>query len=268
MMTNDDGFRAEGLHLLHERVARWADVIVVAPESEQSGTSHSLSLHRPLRLRLVREGVYALDGTPADCVYFALNSGTRALPRSPDMVISGMNHGTNLGIDVFYSGTVGGAREGALRGIPSLATSADLAADRPAAAELASAVAQRLCEASAGMKDKLASPLGGDHDPMTFLFNLNVPAGAGPWPLRATVLGARLYEESVVSFTDPRGREYVWIGGKSYSHRLVAGSDTEAYDAGAASLTPLALELTASAMLSSAAEVVASLAGQHPAVLR
>ena len=105
-------------------------MVLLAPETEQSASSHSLSLHRPLRLRAVEPGVFALDGTPADCVYVALHAGERVLPRRPDLVVSGINHGMNLGQDAFYSGTVAAAREGALRGIPAVATSAH-AARRP-----------------------------------------------------------------------------------------------------------------------------------------
>src|ERR1700736_4722146 len=101
-----------------------AEVIVAAPENEQSASSHALSLHRPMRLRKVEEGGFALDGPPADCVYVALHADTRVVPRRPDLVVSGINHGMNLGQDVFYSGTVAAAREAALRGIPAVATSA------------------------------------------------------------------------------------------------------------------------------------------------
>src|SRR5262245_14658184 len=129
LLSNDDGYRARGLRTLAGALGVIGDVIVCAPESEQSTTSHSLTLTRPLRLRQVENGIFAVDGTPADCVYVALNGGTRVLPRMPDVVVSGMNHGLNLATDVFYSGTVAAAREGALRGIPAVATSADPGAD-------------------------------------------------------------------------------------------------------------------------------------------
>jgi 5'-nucleotidase len=236
LLTNDDGHLASGIQRLREALSRWADVIVVAPETEQSATSHSLSLHRPLRLRDVEPGLYALDGTPADCVYVAIHSIGRALPRRPDMVVSGLNHGVNLGADVFYSGTVGGAREGALRGIVSLAASADIASDQLAAAAFASDFAKALLDhANARPAPERGRPL---------LWNFNVPPGNGPWPLRRTVIGSRLYEDQVVFARDPRGREYLWIGGSSHSHEQVPGSDTEAHDAGFASVTPLVLDLT------------------------
>ena len=126
-----------GLNVLRVALREAVDVVVCAPETEQSATSHSLSLSRPLRLGSHGEGVFSVDGTPADCVYVALNSGSRLLPRAPDLVVSGLNHGLNLGTDVFYSGTVAAAREGALRGYPALAVSAARDCDFVAAAAVA-----------------------------------------------------------------------------------------------------------------------------------
>src|ERR1043165_7163100 len=136
LLSNDDGYRARRLRTLAAALAEIGDVVVCAPESEQSTTSHSLTLTRPLRLRQVEKGIFAVDGTPADCVYVALNGGIRVLPRMPDIVVSGLNHGLNLATDVFYSGTVAAAREGALRGIPAVATSADGGADMDQAAKI------------------------------------------------------------------------------------------------------------------------------------
>ena len=116
LLANDDGYLSPGLTMLREALLEAFDVVVVAPESEQSAASHALSLHRPLRLREVSRGVFALDGTPADCVYVALHSMGRVLPRAPAAVVSGINLGLNLGQDVFYSGTVAAAREGAPAG--------------------------------------------------------------------------------------------------------------------------------------------------------
>ena len=150
LLSNDDGYAAAGLLAMREALATFADVVVCAPELNQSATSHSLSLHRSLRLRTVEEGMFSLDGTPADCVYVALNSRGRVLPRRPDLCVSGLNHGLNLGMDVFYSGTVAAAREAALRGIPSLATSADHGADRKAAAALSATLVRELWERMPG----------------------------------------------------------------------------------------------------------------------
>jgi 5'-nucleotidase len=231
LLSNDDGYAAPGLIAVHDALAANADVVVCAPESNQSATSHSLSLHRVLRLRQATPGVFALDGTPADCIYVALHAGTRILPRRPDLVVSGMNHGLNLGSDVFYSGTVAAAREGALRGIPAIALSADLGAARTAAAALGAELAFALHRAS-GQLTRRPTPL----------LNVNIPAG-NRWTVRATRIGSRLYTEDVVFRDDPRGREYLWIGGAGVRHDHVPGSDTEAFDEGVVSVTPLTLDL-------------------------
>jgi 5'-nucleotidase len=248
-LSNDDGVTAPNLVALREALASFADVIVCAPEINQSATSHSLSLHRILRLRHVGAGLFALDGTPADCVYVALHAGTRVLPRRPDFVVSGMNHGLNLGVDVFYSGTVAAAREAALRGIPSIAVSADHGAERDAAARLGAKLARATWE---GFRERAVSS---NEAPQALreatlassrqgpLLNVNIPPGDA-WRVRATCIGARLYAEDVDFRTDPRGHEYLWIGGAgTVRHDHVPGSDTEAYDEGVASVTPLTLDL-------------------------
>ncbi|MDP9033627.1 MAG: 5'/3'-nucleotidase SurE [Myxococcota bacterium] len=231
LLSNDDGYGSLGLEALRRALAARAEVIVVAPEGEQSASSHSLSLHRPLRLRAAGAGVFAIDGTPADCVYVALHAGTRVLPRRPDLVVSGINHGMNLGQDSFYSGTIAAAREGALRKIPAIATSAHPSLDLGATAELCARIAFAL----------LAMP-----NARAPLLNVNVPPG---WTgeVRATRLGARIYEEVVDFRFDPRGREYLWLGGPGVRHERDPGTDTDAYDDGAASITPLVLDLTATA---------------------
>lgn len=229
LLSNDDGYASAGLLAMRDALQAHADVLVLAPETEQSASSHSLSLHRPLRLRQVQRGVFALDGTPADCVYVALHAKTRVLPRWPDLVVSGINHGMNLGQDAFYSGTVAAAREGALRGIPAIATSAHARADLSAVAALCARIAVDLLARCPFAR----APL----------LNVNVPAG---WKgeVRATRLGARIYEELVDFRADPRGKEYLWLGGPGVRHERDAGTDTDAYDDGAASITPLVLDLT------------------------
>lgn len=249
LLSNDDGVTAPNLLALRDALAEHADVVVCAPEVNQSATSHSLSLHRILRTRKVAPGIMAIDGTPADCVYVALHSGTRILPRRPDLCVSGMNHGLNLGIDVFYSGTVAAAREAALRGIPSVAISADGGADRVAAARLGARLSLAALQSFAAV-DGRATPL----------LNINIPPG-NAWPVRATRLGSRLYVEDVDYRHDPRGREYLWLGGAgAVRHDHVPGSDTEAYDAGAASVTPLSLDLWAADQAVLAAAVAAGAA--------
>jgi 5'-nucleotidase len=241
LLSNDDGVFAPNLLALREALATWADVVVCAPEANQSATSHSLTLNRILRLRQVKDGIFSVDGTPADCVYVALHAARRVLSRRPDLVVSGMNHGLNLGVDVFYSGTVAAAREAAIRGLPAIAISADRDAGRAEAAALGSKQATLAAHAK--------NPGRG------LLLNVNVPPGKA-WPVRATVIGKRLYSEDVDFRLDPRGNEYLWIGGAGVRHDQAPGSDTEAYDAGAVGVTPLTLDLTAA----SGAEVAAFVA--------
>jgi 5'-nucleotidase len=228
LLSNDDGHASPGIRAMRDALSAAADVVVLAPENEQSASSHALSLHRPLRLRSVEPNIFALDGTPADCVYVALHAGARVLPRRPDLVVSGINHGMNLGQDAFYSGTVAAAREGALRGIPAVASSAHPSVELAAVARLTMRIALELLAAAASH---------------AVLLNLNVPP---KWNggVQATRLGARIYEEIVDFRRDPRGREYLWVGGPGVRHERDQGTDTDAYDDGIASITPLLLDLT------------------------
>lgn len=231
LLANDDGYASEGIQVLGRTLESWADVVICAPDTEQSASSHSLSLYRPLRLTQHAERVFSVDGTPADCVYVALYA-EGVLPRPPDLVVSGMNHGLNLGVDVFYSGTVAAAREGALRGYVALAVSAAQEVNFEAAAREASRIARGL----------MAIGMQGPR-----LFNVNFPAGDA-WPVRATRLGRRVYGGGVLARSDPRGRPYFWIGGSEVVHESAPGSDTEAYDEGVVGVTPLALDLWSSAL--------------------
>ena len=246
LLANDDGFRASGLNALRAALLPHADIIVCAPDAEQSASSHSLSLHRPLRLSEHGNGIFSIDGTPADCVYTAFFAGARILPRRPDLVLSGLNHGANLGDDVFYSGTVAAAREGALRGVPALTLSSGATdeADRAAAAQEAANIALALFR---------AQPTG------PLLLNVNIPPKRGAWRYRSTRLGGRFYTDEVEFRKDPRGREYLWLGGPGVEHRPLAGSDTEAYDAGEIGLTPLVLDLWAKDAAQHSEQVVAKL---------
>jgi 5'-nucleotidase len=230
LISNDDGFRSLGLLRLREALATMADVVVCAPYAEQSATSHAISLTTPLRLREHEPGVFSVDGTPADSVYVALCAHGRVLPRRPDLVVSGINHGLNLAGDVFYSGTVAAAREAALRGIRGLALSAGPDADFEGAARCALGLVQ------AFLSEPLPKPDAG------VLLNVNFPAG-DHWAVRATRLGQRSYEESAEFRRDPRGGEYLWLGGALATHGESAGSDTEAYDQGVVGVTPLSLEM-------------------------
>jgi 5'-nucleotidase len=173
-------------------------------------------------------------------VYIALNAGKRLLPRRPDIVVSGLNHGLNLGTDVFYSGTVAAAREGALRGLPALAVSASHETDYAAASRVARQLVQSTLRAAPGR---------------ALLLNVNFPPGSS-WPIQRTCLGMRVYEDSVDFRHDPRGAEYLWIGGPGAEHRPVPGSDTDAYDAGIVSVTPLVLDLYSLGEAETTGEVV------------
>lgn len=227
LLSNDDGYTSAGIRALRTALETFADVVICAPETEQSAASHALSLNKPLRLRNVEPGLFAVDGTPADCVYVAIHSN-RVLPRKPDVVVSGINHGLNLGQDVFYSGTVAAAREGALRGVPAIASSAHPKANFEDVARLTAKLAEVVVGLQRGE--------GG------LLLSMNFPR---TWTqVRATRLGARMYEEICDFRKDPRGREYLWIGGPSVQHAHGPGTDTEAYDEGVVSITPLMLDAT------------------------
>ncbi|MCB9591900.1 MAG: 5'/3'-nucleotidase SurE [Sandaracinaceae bacterium] len=233
LLSNDDGVEARGLHALREALLPLGDVFVVAPRTEQSAGSHSLTLSRPLRHRTHEANVHSVDGTPADCIYVALYRD-RLLPRRPDLVVSGINHGYNLGTDVHYSGTVAAAREAALRGIPSIAFSLARPGGR---LEVAAVHARALVERA------LVAPgdIEGERGP---LLNVNFPPGDTYRGTRATRLGKRVYSDEVDVRLDPRGNEYYWIGGPKAHHEPIEGADTEAVDAGYVSITPLLLDPT------------------------
>jgi 5'-nucleotidase len=249
LLSNDDGYASPGIRAARDALsAAGAHVVTVAPESEQSASSHALSLHRPLRLRAVSEGVFALDGTPADCVYLALHAGTRVLPRRPDLVVSGINHGMNLGQDAFYSGTIAAAREAALRGIPALAASAHPSVELGRSAELTARVALALFRSARARG---------------LLLNLNIPP-AWNGALRVARLGSRIYDEITDFRVDPRQREYVWLGGPGVRHESDPGTDTDAYDEAVASVTPLLLDLTSPTDIPLASSIVEDSASSAP----
>ncbi len=234
LLSNDDGVHASGLRALAAAFPG-DEVWVVAPDREQSASSHSISLHRPLRLHEVGPRRFSVDGTPTDAVYMALNHVMRG--KRPDLVISGVNHGPNLGNDVLYSGTVAAAREGALLGVNAIAIS--LASPTPPfafehAAAFAAALARRM----------VAHP-----PPAPTLLNVNVPPGPVKG-YRFARLGRRTYGQEVVEKLDPRGRRYYWIGSEA-SWEDVPNSDcTTVFEEGLVSVTPLHLDTTHDALLS------------------
>ncbi len=244
LISNDDGYASEGLRALVDAVSPLGEVWVVAPEAEQSASSHAISIHRPLRIRQVRpEGIrpgtserwYAIDGTPTDCSYIAINHLMK--DARPTLMLSGINHGPNLADDVTYSGTVAAAMEASILGVPAIAFSL---VSRGGTMDFAPAArfAHRLAEAA------LAQSL-----PSNLLLNVNVPGGVEPTSYAVTRLGKHSYGFEVVEKVDPRGRKYYWIGGNEYQHEDIPGSDCNAVlREGIVSVTPLHLALTANEM--------------------
>lgn len=230
LLTNDDGFRAAGIERLRKALADLGRVVMVAPEREQSAAGHALTLTSPLRINWVDENTISVDGTPTDCVLLAMRG---LLDRKPDLLVSGINHGPNLGDDVTYSGTVAAAFEGTLLGLPSVAMSVAAWQDCnfDAAARFAPAIARQV----------LAHGL-----PNGTLLNVNVPSLAPEKisGVRITRLGKRLYRDAVVKKTDPRGRDYYWIGGKAPIWFPGEETDFEAVEQAMISVTPLHLDLT------------------------
>jgi 5'-nucleotidase len=229
LVSNDDGVYSEGIVALTEALGVVGEVVVVAPDRERSAVSHSLTLHRPLRVQEIGRGRYAVDGTPTDCVNLAVNG---ILPRRPALVASGINKGANLGDDVTYSGTVSAAMEGTLLGIPSLAVS--LIGQPPYDFTIAATFAQRL----AGWV--VARGL-----PADTLLNVNVPEdGGGRHGFALTRMGRRRYGDAIVEKVDPRGKKYYWIGGEELQLVDEEGTDFHAVSQGLISITPIHLDLT------------------------
>lgn len=230
LLSNDDGYRAEGLRALMDGIADLAEVTVVAPDRNRSGASNSLTLDTPLRIERVERGVYYVNGTPSDCVHVAI---TGLLDEEPDMVISGINHGANLGDDVLYSGTVAAAIEGRFLGLPALAFS--LVGDEGGHFETGVTVARKLLEQMA------ADPL-----PRDTILNINIPDL--PWSevggFEVTRLGFRHKSEPVVKAVDPKGRPIYWIGPAGGGADAGPGTDFHAVAAGKVSVTPIKIDLT------------------------
>jgi 5'-nucleotidase len=230
LVTNDDGIFAPALKRLKEALAPLGRVVIVAPDRDQSATSHSLTLHRPFRIHQHEADVYSVDGTPTDCVVTACHG---VLEGPPGLVVSGINHGPNMGEDVFYSGTVAAAIEGTLQGSPAIAASlvtreaSDFVQESGFVARLAREVLQR------GL-------------PRRQLLNVNLPHRA--WGdvagVRVTRLGSRTYQDTLVRKVDPRGRDYYWIGGQDAVWEADEGTDFHAVHHGYVSVTPLRLDLT------------------------
>jgi len=248
LVTNDDGYRSAGIRALADVLAPLGEVTIVAPVEEASAIGHALTLRRPLRLEMIGERVFAVDGTPTDCVNIAVTQIYRGLP---DLVVSGINKGWNLGDDVTYSGTVAGALEAALLGVSGIAVSLratrgdyDFGPAAEAAAVMAEAVLRR--------------PL-----PARVLLNINVPKGR-PKGYRATVQAKRNHITSVAERLDPKGRSYYWIEEGQDEWEPHDRSDYQAVRDGYVSLTPLHPDLTAHHALAALEE----LSFEHEAKVR
>ncbi len=225
LVTNDDGVDAGGILALAEAVAPIGDIWVVAPDRNQSAMSHALTLGTPLRVKKHSEQVFACSGTPTDCVFMGV---LHLLPRPPDVVVSGINHGPNLGDDVSYSGTVSAALEAAIMGIPGLAFSHVALGgwDFRDGERFARQLTERV------LKEGL---------PSRSYLNVNFPAvpRGQTTGVEVTTLGHRFYEDSIVEAKDPRGRPYFWIGGSGYDFTDIPGSDCSAVHEGRVSITAL-----------------------------
>ena len=230
LVSNDDGYLSPGIALLAQRLAALGEVVVVAPERDRSGASNSLTLDRPLLVRLAANGFRYVNGTPTDCVHLAL---TGLLDAPPDVVVSGINFGANMGDDTIYSGTVAAATEGFLFGIPSIAVS--LASKAGRHFETAAAVAVQMVERLT--RAPLSAPL---------LLNVNVPDISPPelGGIEATRLGRRHKAEPVVKMRTPRGETAYWIGAAGGEQDAGPGTDFHAVAAGRVSVTPLQVDLS------------------------
>ena len=230
LVSNDDGVHADGIRVLSAALSALADVVVVAPDRNHSGASHSLTLENPLRVEtMAHNGFMAVKGTPTDCVHLAVNELLKPLP---DMVVSGINHGANLGDDVIYSGTVAAATEGRHLGLPAMAVSLVGSEHFASAAHYACLLVQGL----------MRNPLPADQ-----ILNVNVPdlPLAQIKGIRVTRLGCRHPAEAVIVEQDPRGRPIYWIGPPGATQDAGEGTDFAAIEAGFVSITPLQVDMTA-----------------------
>ncbi len=230
LLSNDDGYHAEGLAVLAREVSLLAETVIVAPDRNQSGSSHSLTLDAPLRVSKTKDGIHYVSGTPTDCVHLAI---TGLLEVEPDMVVAGINHGANLGDDVLYSGTVAAAIEGRFLGLPAIAVS--LVGDAPVHFDTA---AKAVCTLIRRLENH---PL-----PADTILNVNVPdcPYADLRGFQATRLGFRHRAEPVVKSMDPKGHPIYWVGPAGASQDSGPGTDFNAVREGYVSVTPIQTDLT------------------------
>jgi len=230
LVTNDDGFFSKGIQTLAEVLQELGEVYIVAPDRDRSAVSHALTMHRPLKVDLIKEKCFSVNGTPTDCVVVGVK---KLLPREPDLLVSGINKGANLGEDVTYSGTVSAAIEGTILNVPSFAIS--LVGERPFRYETASHFALRI--AKFVLEKKL---------PTDTLLNVNVPNKALQEikGIKVTKQGKRSYENSIHEIYSPWGEKQYWIGGGIVSWQKMEGTDIQAIMENYVSVTPLHIDLT------------------------
>ena len=255
LVTNDDGINSAGLTALVKALARLGDVWVVAPDRERTAVAHAVTLHKPLRIHQLDKQMYAVNGTPVDCVNLAL---LNILPKRPHLLVSGINKGVNLGDDVLYSGTVSAAVEGTILGVPSMAVSQE-------------GLDQFHFVTGAYYAVRVAKLILKRGLPEETLINLNVPnrtreTVAG---VRVTCLSRRRFENPIIEKLDPRGKSYFWIAGTRVSWSRNKDADHEAVEEGAVSLTPLHLDNTNYGVLDQLRTWESALGGQrHRAKIR
>lgn len=238
LIANDDGVDSPGIRALYEAVKGMGDVFVVAPHRERSTAGHSLTLHKPLRIHSVAPSIFATTGTPADCIYLGIRE---ILKSPPDLILSGINAGANLGTDVHYSGTVAAAREGALMNIPSYAFSlvtfpaTGNQAQEPLRFDVAATFARKVIEATRSV------PF-----PKHTLLNVNIPnlEAKAIRGIQVTRQGFRYYANEVTRRTDPRGKDYYWLGGPYIGFEKSEASDCHAVEANCVAVTPLTIDCT------------------------
>jgi 5'-nucleotidase len=247
LISNDDGVDAEGIHALAKAFSKH-ELVIVAPEREKSTTGHSLTLHKPLRLKKIEKNIYWVSGGPADCIYLGINVVLKG--KRPDLVLSGINRGANLGQDVFYSGTASAAREAANLGIPSMAVSLDLSYHSRKVEKNHYASAGKSAVKALQMALKVFAN-GKKGDPFKFwpqglMLNVNVPnlPIAKIKGIKPATQGHRIYGSKIVKRTDARGREYFWIGGTYEGYKPIVDTDCWWVDRGYVSVTPLELDTT------------------------
>ncbi|MEJ2135717.1 MAG: 5'/3'-nucleotidase SurE [Desulfofustis sp.] len=228
LLTNDDGIHSPGLKALKESLSALGKIVIVAPDRDNSAIAHALTMHRPLRLTELDEDVYTLDGTPTDCVAVALG---KIFERAPDLLVSGINSGPNIGDDITYSGTVSAAIEGTMYAVPSMAVS--MAGEPPLDYGKAELLIRQLAQRV------IAHGL-----PASTLMNVNIPAASELRGVKITRQGRRIWKQAVQEVADPRGRMHYWIGGGT--PLLDSGKDTDvwALGEGFVTISPIHLDLT------------------------